>query len=145
MNRAALIYILLFAALLLTSCKLTPKQNTQFIKCPDGRLVGNVTDCDVTPQENITTNTTSIQPAQNITQNQTPEPERNFSTLRHKQDEDINKTDGIVPNLNGWSVSEIVEGMSAYNKKFIAVFLPSHYIYSYHSRSSSSIQTVAQA
>ncbi|MFH1915879.1 MAG: hypothetical protein ABIJ21_01320 [Nanoarchaeota archaeon] len=123
MNRGHIAIILIITALIISSCKLAPKESTRIIKCPDGRFVYNLTECNLPEEENIT-NTTSIPPPQNITQNQTTEPERNFSTLRRKEnDTEIVKTDGIVPNLNGWSIAEIVEGMSSYNKNFIAIYL----------------------
>jgi hypothetical protein len=95
------------------------KAKGQEYQCTDGRLVLNLSDCELPVPQNVT-------PKKNITTlpvvNTTPqEPPRNYTTLRKKNTTSetplFENGTGNYPDLNGWSVEEIVEGMSSYEAR----------------------------
>jgi hypothetical protein len=116
-----ILFAVLLIAALLTSCAFKPKPKGSKFKCPDGRIVLNLTECEDVQEQDNTTQQPNITrpPIINTTQNTT----RNFSTLRKKEENTTaNATGNSLPNLNGWSIEEIIGGMSSYNEKFIGAF-----------------------
>jgi len=112
--------ILLVLAFLLVACDSGTSPNLQ-VKCPDGRIVDTVEDCNLVEEE-----PELVLPEVNRTPviNQTPEVNeseeltRNSSTLRKEFKNETNITGTIYSDLNGWSVAEIVTGMASYNENF---------------------------
>lgn len=117
---------LITSLIIFSSCKGLGGFNTQpkgqFYKCTDGREVTNLSACEI---PNVTRNVTH--PVTLNLSNQTnAAAQRNYSTLREKpknttEEEIANNTGGSLPDLNGWSVQEIVDGMSAYDNNLQAV------------------------
>jgi hypothetical protein len=121
------ILFMAFAALLIL-CACTVFESGvhgQYYKCTDGREVTNLSACDVA---NWTKNVTPVRvmnvtpaPPVNLT------PQRNYSTLRKKnttseeQETSAFNTTGSLPDLNGWSVQEIVDGMGTYDENLLGL------------------------
>jgi len=129
MNKITCIIVAIFLALLLFSCNRSPKE--ALYKCKDGNMVNDFNLCP------------EMQQAQETPINQTEEPveEKVTPQLNYSEEEpsseikrDIyknqekNKTEGSYPSLNGWSVSEIINGMAAYNKNLTGMY-PSEVLY----------------
>jgi len=129
------LFLAILLLVLFSSCdRLSSDENKFNVICVGGEVVEKITDCPEYQEEK--NETEPDQPGQNSsqTENQTTGPtatgpadneseDRNITTLRRKPAEEDNTTNltGEYPNLNGWSIQEIVGGMTTYNDHFIGL------------------------
>lgn len=114
--------LLLFLALVLMACEQKPSQNLM-IECPDGRLVANMSECDVIQEEEAVKHPAQLNKTrpQPVTEEEPEEDEFRFLRRNYSNSTDEPKGEHYL-DLNGWSAIEIVHGMGSYDDKFIGIF-----------------------
>lgn len=129
MDKITYIILAMFIAMLLLSCNRSPKE--ALYKCKDGSTVNDFNLCPEMQQaqeEQVNqTEASEVETEEPPVNDTEEEPSSEIIRDIYKEKEE-NTTTGSYPSLNGWSVSEIVNGMAAYNKELLGKY-PAEVLY----------------
>lgn len=127
-NRMIHILLIISIFLMLAACNRSPKE--ALYQCKDGTMVNDFNLCPEMQEPAEENENISVEETEEPTLSNATVPEPPSSVIKrnvYKNQEEEAKT-GSYPSLNGWSVSEIVNGMANYNPNLLGKY-PSEVIY----------------